>query len=290
MHDKTVRRRRAVLGLLVALSLILLSAFFGEPDGGPLRTVQNGFLAVLTPIQQGARTVLTPVRDAVGWVGDVFSATSQRTALRQEVAQLTRENAALNAQLRHASELRGLLKVDGEAGLASYRQVSAQVVGTSPNLWYSDVTISAGSSAGIRVGDPVIGGGGLVGTVTSTAGDASLVTLITDASSGVAARDSVSGAFGIAEPSLGSSDQLLFSYPSDAGAVKVGDLIVTAGTIAGSESSLYPPDIPIGTVTGIVASSGAIDVSPTANVRQLELVQVVLDAGHGSASLVGGKA
>ena len=30
MYDKTVRRRRVVLGLLVACSLILLTAYFGE--------------------------------------------------------------------------------------------------------------------------------------------------------------------------------------------------------------------------------------------------------------------
>ena len=34
MHDKVVRRRRAVLAALVALSLILLTAYFGESAGG----------------------------------------------------------------------------------------------------------------------------------------------------------------------------------------------------------------------------------------------------------------
>ena len=42
MYDKTVRRRRAVLGLLVACSLILLTAYFGESTGGALHGVQRG--------------------------------------------------------------------------------------------------------------------------------------------------------------------------------------------------------------------------------------------------------
>ena len=42
MYDKTVRRRRAVLGLLVASSLILLTAYFGESAGGGLHSVQRG--------------------------------------------------------------------------------------------------------------------------------------------------------------------------------------------------------------------------------------------------------
>ena len=57
MYDKTVRRRRAVLGLLVALSLILLTAYFGESAGGGLHAVQRGVLEVFAPSrrEQAAR-------------------------------------------------------------------------------------------------------------------------------------------------------------------------------------------------------------------------------------------
>ena len=42
VYDKTVRRRRAVLALLVVSSLILLTAYFGESAGGGLHSVQRG--------------------------------------------------------------------------------------------------------------------------------------------------------------------------------------------------------------------------------------------------------
>ena len=61
MHDKQVRRRRAVLGLLVGASLILLTAYFGESAASPLHSVQRGIVALLSPIQQGASTILTPL-------------------------------------------------------------------------------------------------------------------------------------------------------------------------------------------------------------------------------------
>ena len=51
MYDKQVRRRRAILALLVGLSLILLTAYFGESIGGPLKTIQRGMLEVFSPIQ-----------------------------------------------------------------------------------------------------------------------------------------------------------------------------------------------------------------------------------------------
>ncbi len=58
MYDKTVRRRRAVLALLVVLSLILLTAYFGESSEGGLHSVQRGFLTVVSPIQEGANKAL----------------------------------------------------------------------------------------------------------------------------------------------------------------------------------------------------------------------------------------
>ena len=111
VYDKTVRRRRLVLGLLVACSLILLTAFFGESSGGGLHSVQRGVLEVVSPIQDGASRVLKPVRDLFGWVGDTLDAKGEvkslrkeRDALRAQAVQAqadVRENAQLKAQLKH---------------------------------------------------------------------------------------------------------------------------------------------------------------------------------------------
>ena len=80
-----------VLGLLVACSLILLTAYFGECGGGGLHRaarLQRG----PHPVQEGASRALKPVRDLFGWFGDTFSAkgkladvTAERDQLRQEV-------------------------------------------------------------------------------------------------------------------------------------------------------------------------------------------------------------
>ena len=91
MYDKTVRRRRAVLVLLVALSLILLTAYFREAPGGGLHSVQRGFLTVISPIQDGANKALKPVRDLFGWVGDTLHAKGQRDELRKQVDRLQAE-------------------------------------------------------------------------------------------------------------------------------------------------------------------------------------------------------
>ena len=84
MYDKTVRRRRAVLGLLVASSLILLTAYFGESAGGGLYSIQRGVLDVVSPIQEGASRALKPVRDLFGWAGDTLDAKGQLKDVRRD--------------------------------------------------------------------------------------------------------------------------------------------------------------------------------------------------------------
>ena len=72
MYDKAVRRRRAVLAVLLALSLTLLTAYFGESSTGSLHGVQRGAMEVLAPIQEGANRVVKPFRDLFGWFGDTL--------------------------------------------------------------------------------------------------------------------------------------------------------------------------------------------------------------------------
>jgi rod shape-determining protein MreC len=254
--------------------VVLLSASLGASSGGGiLGSVQSGFLDIFSPIQDGVSTVLTPVRDVANAVGDVFHAASQRDEYRAENRRLLSENAQLEADRRQYLQLRKLVRLDQQLGVSSYAQVTATVSGESPSIWYSHVLIDAGSASGIRSGDIVVDGDGLVGRVSTVADDAAVVTLLTDSTSAVAARDARTGVWGIAEPALGSSSRLLLAFPSGMD-VAPGDLIVTAGTTAQGQSE-FPPNIPIGRITGIDRASSTITLAPNANVRQLEDVQVL---------------
>jgi rod shape-determining protein MreC len=284
-HNKTVRRRRAVLGLCVVLSVILLSAFFGASSSGVLGSIQSGFLDVFEPVQSAASTILSPVHDVIGGIDDIVHATSQRNQYRRENHLLLAQNAALQADRRHYLQLASLFTLDEEANISSYHQLTAQVISESPTVWYSHVTLNVGSSSGVRVNDVVVDGDGLLGRVSTVAADAAEVTLITDSTSAVAARDATSGVWGIAEPAAGSTNELLLEFASGTH-VAAGDLIVTAGTTARGESE-FPPDIPIGRVATVDATNGDISVVPNANVKQLELVQVLTEPAEHAARAAG---
>lgn len=277
MYDKTVRRRRAVLALLVVLSLILLTAYFGESSSGGLHSVQRGFLTVVSPIQNGANKALKPVRDLIGWFGDTLHAKGQRDELRKQVDRLRREVIASQGEQRSYHELLTLFHLDHQLSIENYHPVTATVVAKSPNVWYSTVTIDKGESSGVHVNDPVINGEGLVGKVAQAASDGAQVTLITDSSVGVSARIGTSGATGIVQPKVGDPNDLLLQYlPANTQANR-GEYVVTSGTVSSPDDSLYPPGIPIGQVTSTNEESAyrSVNVHPLANLHNLDVVQVL---------------
>jgi rod shape-determining protein MreC len=292
VYDKTVRRRRAVLALLVALSLILLTAYFGETPSGGLHSVQSGFLTVVSPIQDGANKALKPVRDLFGWFGSTLHAKSQNGELRKQLAKVRQELTAKQYNEGTSRELLKLFHLDNALSIADYRPVTATVIFQSPNIWYSTVEIDHGSSSGVRVNDPVISEGALIGKVTRVASDGALVSLITDSEVEVASRISATGAFGMVQPQVGEPGRLLMQYLPSTTSVVPGDYVVTSGTVARRGESLYPRGIPIGQVTSVdeQSSSKSVDLSPLADLHGLNVVQVLTYASGSRAATLNGVA
>jgi len=286
VHSKQVRRRRAVVAALVAISLVLLTAYFGESANSPLHTVQRGIVEVFSPVEEGASKALAPVRDIAGFFSDTFKAKSEVGQLRKQLeyyrAQAAQYRAAwiLNQQLSREVSLQN-------TGLASYRPVAANVIVRDPNLWYETIMIDKGSDDGVRTGDPVTGDGALVGNVTTVGSTYSVVTLITDHTMAVAAevQDSA-GDTGVLVPAVGEPNQLVLQWLPTSANVQQGQPVVTVGFKSGSLEDLYPPGIPIGTVGTVgtdLANNGEVPVTPAADLRQLDVVQVLTAPHAGTA-------
>jgi rod shape-determining protein MreC len=295
VHDKQVRRRRAVLGLLVGVSLILLTAYFGEPANSPLHSIQRGIVEVLSPIQEGASKALKPVRDIAGWFSDTFHAKTERDQLRKEVQTLRVELAQAQLKALDDAQLRQEVKLDNSIGIDAYHPVAASVIGRDPTLWYATIEVDKGSDDGVRVNDPVVGDGGLVGRVSTAAPTVSIVTLITDHSMAVAAQvQDAGGDTGVLVPAVGNPNQLLLQYLPRTAQVQVGQQVVTAGFTDPNNpsiNSLYPAGIPIGQVSSasqdVLLNSGQVEVNPIVDLRHLDVVQILTTphAGNQRAQL-----
>ena len=97
---------------------------------------------------------------------------------------------------------------------------------------------------------PVVTADGLVGRVTYLTADSARVTLLTDESSAVSARDLRTGATGLVEHGQ-TGDSLVMTRVRKEDNVEVGDEIVTSGWTSGNLSSLYPKNIKVGVVTSV---------------------------------------
>jgi rod shape-determining protein MreC len=280
MYDRQVRRRRAVLLALVGCCLILLTAYFGESSGGPLKSIQTGAMEVVAPVQEGANRALKPFRDLFGWFGDTLDAKDERDKLEAERDKLRADVAQLQSAAAENDELRDMVDYARGSGLDALQPVTAQVYSRSNSSWYSTIEINKGSSDGIEVNQPVINGKGLVGKIKRVSDGNAVVMLLSDADFGVSARAAVSGQPGSILPVAGSPGDLLFELVPEAKKVRSGDSIVTAGTISDELPSPFPEGILIGKVTRI-DGEGELDrtihVAPYADLRDLDFVRVLTE-------------
>jgi rod shape-determining protein MreC len=276
VYRKQVRRRRAVLALLVVGSFVLLTVTYGRGSN----SVQRGVSTIFSPVQSVANRALKPARDLVNWFDSTFDARGRNGRLHTELEAARKQSLGAQAALAENAQLRKLLALDrGGAIPSGYKPVTGEVIGRSPTVWFSDVTIDVGSGSGVSVNDPVVNGDGLVGTVSAVIGGSATVTLIADGSSAVSAKVVPLGVQGVIRPAVGDPGSLILDFIDSAKHVHRGQAVVTAGWRAQGLSSRFPPNIPIGEVTHASIeeqeAQQQVEVRPFADLRNLELVQVL---------------
>lgn len=285
-----VQRRRAVLGVLLAVSLVLITIYFSESVGGGLHAIQRGAGDVLSPLEEGAARAFKPFSDLAGWVGDVSDAKKENKQLKTEVKTLRGQLAEFATDKREADQLRALVQVSANLPQDA-KTVTARVIAHSPTVWYSTIQIDKGRNDGIRANMPVITAGGLAGTVVSTTGGNARVSLITDSSSAVSAEVMPNGVSGVVKPEIGGR-QLILDYIPKNSRLKRGDVVVTSGFKSGDLASLYPRGIRIGKVGKVEQDQlevyQRVRVYPYAQLRNIDFVQVITDNGSGSTDPISG--
>ena len=268
---QTSRRTRLVVTMLLIVAVALITLDFRSGGQSPLHTVGAD---VFGPVERGAGYVTSPVVSGFDAITGGDSGTIDR---------LETENDQLRAQLSQAqvsaadeTQLKSLLQLAGRGG---YRVVAASVIAAGGS--YSDtVTIDAGAKDGIAVGDTVLNGSGLVGTVTQAGTIAATVLLASDADSTVGVRLAGTGEIGAVTGTgstmAGSGILRLRLFDANA-TLKPGERLVTFGSV---NDSPYVPGVPVGTVTAVSSGSGALtqtaDVRPFVDFTSVGVVGVVV--------------
>lgn len=282
MYRKQVRRRRAVLALLIVGSFALLTVTYGQGSDG----VQRGVSAIFSPIQSVADRALKPARDLVNWFDETFDAKGKNARLHHELEIARKQAVGAQAAVAENAQLRKLVGLDRSGDIPSgYTPVTGRVISRSPTVWFAEVTIDVGSGDGVKVGDPVVNGDGLVGQVSAVTGGSAKVTLLADASSAVAAKIVPSGVQGVLKPSVGDPSDLILDFLNSEQRVGKGQSVVTSGWRAAGLQAGDPPNLPIGEVTEASLleqeAQQQVHVRPFADLRELDLVQVLTGGSRG---------
>ena len=271
--------RRAIVVGLVIVALALVTISFRSPTSGALHDVQGAGSTALRPFQIGATRIAQPFRDGYDWVASVSSAKSENAHLKRELRELRLEAIHNRASALKAQQLQRLLHFKQGATFPNdFRAVNAEVTSFPSNAFTHSLEIAAGSSAGVRLNSPVVSGDGLVGIVSDVQPQAAVVTLLTDPSTFVAARDIQTQVRGMLHTGPGGT-LILDQVPKQL-RVKEGDVLVTDGTHNARYRDLYPYGIPIGRVNSVNATDTAtflqVQVQPFANLGSLDAVAVLV--------------
>jgi rod shape-determining protein MreC len=277
--------RRAVVVGLVILSLVLITISFRESSGGPLHGAQDAGAAVMKPFEVAANRVARPFRDAYNWFDGLATARNENKKLKTEVERLRQQYASAQTAQNENASLKRLLRYEGGPTFPKdFRAVNASVIARGPADIQQRVIVSAGTDQGVRMDDPVVTSDGLVGRVTRVAAGLARVTLLTDATSAVAASDLRTKAYGLVQHGPGGGAQLVFSRVSKDKVVKQGDFVVTAGTQLASLPDIYPRGILIGRVTSVYQNNvdefKHIQVDPFADFSSLDSVAILVPLGR----------
>jgi rod shape-determining protein MreC len=282
VYRKQVRRRRAVLALLVVGSFALLTVTYGQGSDG----VQRGVSTIFSPLQSVADRALKPARDLVNWFDETFDAKGENAHLHKQLEAARKQAVGSQAAIAENAQLRKLVGLDRSGAIPSgFTAVTGRVIARSPTVWFADVTIDVGSGDGAEVGDPVVNGDGLVGTVAAVTGGSARVTLIADHSSAVSAKIVPGGVQGVLKPSVGDPGDLILDFLDSEKLVGKGQSVVTSGWRAQDLESDYPPNLPIGEITeaSLVEQEAQqqVHVKPFADLRDLDLLQVLTGGSRG---------
>ena len=242
-----------------ALTLMIL----GKADSPVVERLRVTITDAAMPVLEVLTHPIVSVNAVVDTVNDLVYLRSENTRLRAENERLRGWHDAARLLEQENIAFRDLL------GFVADPQpvfISARVIGDSGGAFVRSQLLNAGAADGVRNGQAVVNGDGLVGRVVSTGERSSRVLLLTDLNSRIPVAAETSRVRGILAGDNTDNPRLDF-LPVDAD-LKPGDRIVTTG-----RGGMLPPGLPVGIVVSV--EDGVILVEPFIDWGKLEYVRVL---------------
>ncbi|NLY08507.1 MAG: rod shape-determining protein MreC [Tissierellia bacterium] len=243
--------KERVLLLIIIVGVIVIGQVILA--GKNLAFVESGVGGIISWINRGLSTAYSVIVDGEKTIGDKRSKDaliSENEALKAELQQ--KENIINESQLLKDEEnLRNSLKME---------LVLARVIAKEPGNWFKRITINAGTSKGISVGQTVVTAvemdnnivvTGLVGRVNEVGLDWAKINTLMDEETGAGFYSSRTRDGGFIKSALESElNGYMFDTESD---IIEGDRLFTSGL-----GGVYQPEIYLGTVEEVGSDEGGM--------------------------------
>jgi rod shape-determining protein MreC len=259
--------RRASLQRVALPLFVIFSAatiILGKADRAVFESLRVSAADTAAPVLDAMSRPLASLSRLVEEVKDWVAVYRENERLTQENARLLQWQAAALNLAAENERLRELLRLT-PSGQLSY--VTARVIANSGGAFVRSLMIDAGSRDGVKRGQAVETGAGLVGRISETGERTARVLLITDLNSSIPvfiegrkeARAILSGD--------NTERPYLRFFPATAD-IRIGDRIVTSGV-----GGLFPPRLPVGVVVGFEGKLPRVE--PYADASQAAYLRVV---------------
>ena len=266
---RDTRRTRVVLTALLSVALLLIVVSYADSSNPLLRHVRTA-----------AGTVFGGAEHAASSVGRFFTRSgsdpSQVSSLQKQVLQLRAELSHAQVSKAEYAQLHAMLLV---AGADQAKVMAATVIAVGQGDQQT-VTLDAGSGDGARVGQTVLNGQGLVGSITVVTATTSTVQLASGSSVVIGVAVAPSGQLGwVTGPGRvpGGGGVMHLQMLSSAAVLQPGQQIVTGPSPSGQS---FVPGVPVGVITKLVSKNGALteaaDVRPYVDYTALSVVGIVI--------------
>jgi rod shape-determining protein MreC len=269
-------RIRAVLAVLLLVSLTLTIIDLRSSEGSLIRSVRTVSANIIAPAQEGVFNLLNPIKEFFTNYGELINARERARELEAQNVELQEKLKISDEARRRAAELDALLEI---SGAGSYKIVPARVIAVGPRQDFSwTITIDVGTDDGVTENMTVINGQGLVGRTSSVTRTTANAILIVDKTSRVGARVSGRGELGFASGE-DIPEEIQFELFDPIAKIEVNDTLVTWGSEDGQP---FAAGVPIGRVISVASKPGLLTKSarvlPFVDFSTLDLVGVVIDS------------
>ena len=275
MPLRTRRSRRTRRGLtlvvLLAVSIAVITLDYRGQAHGSISWAKRAAHDAFAPVQDAVDDVARPVGSFLAGAVHGSSLEDQNADLQREIGALRRQALAGQATRSALRELEILDNLPFAGGIPT---VTARVTAFSPSDFAATIQLDRGTTSGVAVGMPVVGGAGLVGQVTETWSSGCTVRLVTDVDSSVGVRFGAHGDLALVQ-GAGLGKALAVNLVTPGTVLHKGEVLTTSGL----QNAQFPPDIPVARVTSFSstpsATQEAVKAAPLDNLSILQYVDVL---------------